>query len=108
MASLQADQKPDDEVKLDGAYFGGYVRKANRKAHQKERRRLENQSGKRQCVTNIRERNGKSSPFVCSELQAARLALSVIEPDSILYADEAKSCDSLHAVFGMKRIDHSK
>jgi transposase-like protein len=108
LAGLQAAQKLSGEVEMDGAYFGGHVRKANRRAHQKDRRRLENQSGKRQCVTVMRERNGKSRPFVCSELQAAGLAPQVVEPGSILYADEAKSYDSLHAVFEMKRIDHSK
>ena len=43
-----------------------------------------------------------------SELDGALHAPKVIEPGSILYADEAKHYDNLHAVFDMKRIDHSK
>jgi hypothetical protein len=96
------------QVEIDGAYFGGVVRKSNRRANQRDRRRLEHQSGKRKCITIMRERGGKSRPFVCSEKDAAGLASSVIEPGSLLYADEAKSYDSLHALFQIERIDHSK
>lgn len=45
---------------------------------------------------------------MCSEKEGALRAANVIEPGSILYADEAKSYDVLHAIFDMRRIDHSK
>ena len=38
------------DVELDGAYFGGHVRPENRKEDRKDRRKAENQTGKRQVV----------------------------------------------------------
>lgn len=105
---LQHAQRLVGKVEIDGAYYGGYVKPSTRKEHRRDRRRLANQSGKRKCVTVMRERNGKTRAFVCSELEGARLLPSVVEPGSIIYADEAKAYDSLHALFDMKRIDHSK
>ncbi len=46
------------EVEVDGAYFGGHVRPANRKVDRKDRRLAENQTGKRRVVVIIRERGG--------------------------------------------------
>lgn len=96
------------EVEMDGAYFGGYVKPATRKTSRRDRRKLRNQNGKRKCITVMRERNGRARPFVCSELEGANLAPEIIKPGSMLYADEAKSFDRLHALFEIKRIDHSK
>lgn len=42
------------EVEVDGAYFGGYVKPANRKEDRVDRRFLENQSGKRKVVVAMR------------------------------------------------------
>lgn len=108
LGSLQHAQMLSGEVEIDGAYYGGYVKPSTRAIHRRDRRKLANQSGKRRCVTVMRERNGRTRPFVCSELEGARLAPNVIENGSIVYADEAKSYDSLHALFDMRRIDHSK
>ena len=96
------------KVEIDGAYFGGYVKPSTRKENRRDRRKLANQSGKRMCVTIMRERNGRSRPFVCSELEGAGLVPNVVENGSMIYADEAKHYDSLHALFDLKRIDHSK
>lgn len=108
LSTLQAAQRLSGEVEIDGAYFGGYVKPSTRAKDRRDRRTLVNQTGKRQCVVIMRERGGKSVPFVMSELDGALHAPKVIEPGSILYADEAKHYDNLHAVFDMKRIDHSK
>lgn len=105
---LQHAQTLSGEVEIDGAYYGGYVKPSTRKEHRRDRRQLANQSGKRRCVTVMRERNGRTRPFVCSELEGAGLVPNVVENGSIIYADEAKSYDSLHALFDMRRIDHSK
>lgn len=51
-------------VEIDGAYFGGYVKPENRKEDRRDRRLKANLSGKRQCVVIMRERNGRSLPFV--------------------------------------------
>jgi transposase-like protein len=108
LGSLQHQHTLSGEVEIDGAYYGGYVKPSTRAAHRRDRRKLANQSSKRRCVTVMRERNGRTRPFVCSELEGAKLAPAVIAGNSIIYADEAKSYDSLHALFEMRRIDHSK
>ena len=46
-------------AEVDGAWFGGHVRPENRKADRKDRRRKENQSGKRKSVVVFRERDGR-------------------------------------------------
>ena len=45
-------------------YFGGYVKPANMREDHKDRRLWKNQSGKRQCVGVVRERNGNSASVV--------------------------------------------
>ena len=108
LGALQHAEKLAGEVEIDGAYYGGYVKPATRKENRRDRRRLQNQSGKRKCITVMRERAGRTRAFVVSELQGAGMVPSVVQPGSVLYADEAKDYDSLHAMFEMKRIDHSK
>jgi hypothetical protein len=41
-------------AEVDGGYFGGYVKPANRKEHRLDRRLAENQSGKRKVVLIIK------------------------------------------------------
>jgi transposase-like protein len=57
-------------VEIDGAYFGGHVKPANRKADRIDRRLAEHQTGKRRCVVVMRERGGRTLPFVVGEDQA--------------------------------------
>lgn len=58
-------------AETDGAYFGGYVRPANFKENRRDRRLAKNQSGKRQSLVVVRERNGNSVAAVLS-LRARR------------------------------------
>src|SRR4051812_25542803 len=51
-------------VEVDGAYFGGYVKPATHKENRRDRRKAENQSGKRRVVVVMRERGGRTYPFV--------------------------------------------
>jgi hypothetical protein len=51
-------------AETEGAYFGGYIRPANFKEHRIDRCLARNQTGKRQSVVIIRERNGNSLPMV--------------------------------------------
>ena len=52
-------------------YFGGHVKPANHKENRRDRRLAENQSGKREVVVAMRERGGKTLPFVAkSEAEA--------------------------------------
>src|SRR5918994_2933682 len=63
MAADQARCRPGGEVEVDGAYFGGTIRQENRKADRKDRRLAEHRTGKRRVVA-MRERRGRSPPFV--------------------------------------------
>jgi hypothetical protein len=97
------------EVSVDGAYFGGYVKPANRLENRRDRRLTENQSGKRRVVVIIRQHGGDSLPAVFnSEAAAVGFIRSHVKPGTVVNADEASSWDSLHAKFEMKRINHSE
>jgi hypothetical protein len=97
------------EVEVDGAYFGGYVKPANEKANRRDRRLSENQSGKRQVVVAIRERDGETRTFVTKrEAEGVALVGANVEAGSTVHADEASHWDNLHARFATKRINHSE
>ena len=97
----------DGDVEVDGAYFGGYVKPANYKEDRIDRRRAENQTGKRRVVVVMRERNGRTLPFVFkSEAQSIATIGEYVAPTATVYADEARSWDALHARFLTKRINH--
>ena len=95
-------------VEVDGAYFGGHAKQENRKEDRKDRRLLEQQTGKRQSVVVARERNGRTLPFVVrKESDAVALIRERIAMGSIVHADEAGGWDMLHAYYDVKRINHS-
>jgi hypothetical protein len=96
-------------AETDGAYFGGYVKPANLHADRKDCRFWRNQSGKRECVVIVRERNGNSVPAVFrSEGWALSWIKSRVQKDTILNADEAPSWNDLHGCFEMRRITHQE
>ena len=68
----------DGHVEVDGAYFGGHVRPENRKEDRKDRRRKENQTGKRRVVVAFRQRPGRTLPFVVTK-ESEGVALAVRE-----------------------------
>ena len=51
-------------AEIDGGYFGGYVKPANKRENRRDRRLRENRSGKRKVVVIIRERGGETLPGV--------------------------------------------
>lgn len=103
------DQKASGEVEIDGAYVGGYVKPANFKENRRDRRLVANQSGKRQVVVVMRERNGKTLPFVApSEDAAVPTIRARVAEGSTIHADEAAHWDVLHARYLTKRINHSQ
>src|ERR1700676_3408622 len=57
-------EKLSGDIEIDGAYFGGYVKPANWKENRRDRRLACNQNGKRRVVVIMRERDGKTLPFV--------------------------------------------
>src|SRR5437868_6510226 len=52
------------EKEIDGAYFGGHVKPKNEASERVDRRLAEEQTGKRQVVVVMRERKGRTLPFV--------------------------------------------
>jgi transposase-like protein len=108
MAAEQHGATVGGVVEVDGAYFGGYIKPENRKEDRKDRRLLENQNGKRQAVVIMRERGGRTLPFVFrSEAQAVPTVVSRVEDGATVHADEASVWDVLHDHFDTKRINHS-
>lgn len=96
-------------AEIDGGYFGGYVKPANHRENRRDRRLAHNQSGKRQAVVIIRERDGKSLPAVFrSEGAALSWIKSRIAKGTVVNADEGKSWNDLHSRFEMKRINHEE
>jgi transposase-like protein len=95
-------------VEVDGAYFGGYVKPANEKADRKDRRLLENQTGKRQVVVVARERGGRTLSFIArSEAQGVPFIRSVVETGAVVHADEGSAWDALHGAYDIGRVNHS-
>ncbi|MDB2415186.1 IS1595 family transposase [Rickettsiales bacterium] len=102
------EEKVSGEVEIDGAYFGGYIKPANQKKDRIDRRLAIHQNGKRRVVVIMREREGKTLPFVFkAEGDAISTIEKHVEKGSTIYADEATSWDALHSKFLTKRINHS-
>ncbi|NOG72666.1 IS1595 family transposase [Roseicella sp. DB1501] len=94
-------------VEIDGGYFGGYVKPANRKEDRKDRRLAVNQTGKRKCVVVIRQRDSLTLPTAFpSEAAALSFIRSRVAAETEIHADEASSWDALHAHYVVKRINH--
>jgi transposase-like protein len=95
-------------VEVDGAYFGGYVKPANRREDRRDRRRKVYQSGKREVVVVMRERAGRTLPFVAkTEAGGVDRVAASVAPGSTIYADEADHWNRLEARFLTKRINHT-
>ncbi len=92
------------DVEVDGAYFGGYVKPANDRSERKDRRRKIHQSGKRQVVVVMRERQGRTVTAV-HQTEAAGVAAvrANVAAGATVHADEAGHWDRLAAHFPIKR-----
>ncbi len=96
------------EIEIDGAHVGGHVRPANLAMNRIDRRLAQHQTGKRRVVVALRQRGGRTLPFVAtSEAHGVQIANKVVEKNSKLFADEASHWDQLHASFDTARINHS-
>ena len=95
-------------VEIDGGYFGGHVKPENRKEDRKDRRLKANTSGKRQCVVIMRERGGKSLPFIVKhEGDAVPYVRDHVGTLATIHADEGTGWDALHAGWDTHRVNHS-
>lgn len=108
MAREQEGRTLDGIIEIDGAYFGGHIRPENRKEDRRDRRLAVNQTGKRQCVVVMRERGGKSLPFIVrNEGDAVPMVRDHVGNLAIIHADEAASWDTLHAGWQTWRVNHT-
>lgn len=97
------------EVEIDGAYFGGHIRPANLKENRIDRRLAEHQTGKRRVVVALRQRKGRTLPFVVhNEGDGVDIAKQVVARTAIIHADEASHWDVLHNGWLTRRINHSE
>jgi transposase-like protein len=96
-------------AEIDGGYFGGYVKPANRREYRRDRRLRFNQSGKRQCVVVVRERDGYTLPGVFrTEAEALSFIRQRVAKETTINADEAGSWNDLHSKYEMRRINHEE
>jgi len=94
-------------VEVDGAYFGGYAKPANHKENRRDRRLAKNQTGKRQCVVVIRQRDGMVLPSAFkTEGSALAYIRNHVAAGTEVHADEANSWNDLHGHYVVKRINH--
>lgn len=108
MGADQASLELGGEVEIDGAYFGGTIRQENKREERIDRRLKRHQSGDRRAVVVMRERKGRTLPLVFeNEAQSVRTIAERVKPGAKVYADEASVWDQLHAIFEVKRINHS-
>jgi transposase-like protein len=109
--ALAAEQRASElngDVEIDGAYFGGYVKPANRREDRKDRRRKVHQTGKRQVVVVARERSGETLTQVHrTEADGVAFVAATVGAGATIHADEASHWDALEARFLTKRINHS-
>lgn len=109
LALTMNDAQLGGVVEVDGAYFGGYVKPANRRADRKDLRLAANQTGKRQVVVAMRERAGRTKVGVAkSEAEGVAMAAAKITPNTVVHADEASHWDKLSARFDIKRVNHKE
>jgi len=85
----------EGHVEIDGAFFGGHIRPENAKKDRVDRRLKENQTGKRRVVIAMREREGRTLPFVRkSEGEGVALANENVSRMATMSADEAGHWDA--------------
>lgn len=96
-------------VEIDGAYFGGHVRPENRKEDRKDRRLSANRDADRRVVVVLRQRAGRTLPFVVRrEADGAEIVRERVAFGTELHADEGSHWDDLEATYRAHRINHSQ
>jgi hypothetical protein len=89
----------EGKVEVDGAYFGGHIRSANKKEDRKDRRLAEHQTGMRRVVVAFRQRKGCTiTRVVRNEGDGVDIAKQIVSRTAIMHGDEASHWDALHRV----------
>ena len=109
--AIQAEQEDvtlSGTVAVDGAYFGGHVAPKNKAAERVDRRKAEEQTGKRRVVVVMREHGGRTLPFVFKkESDALPTIRRRVTIGAVMHADKSSAWDNLYAHYDMKRVNHS-
>ena len=106
---IHTGEELDGIVEIDGQYHGGHIRPQNVKADRIDRRLAEHQTGKRRVVVALRERMGRTLPFVTmNESEGVALAIENVSRNAVMAADEASHWDALHDGWEVDRINHSE
>lgn len=109
LAGEVKDHRLEREIEVDGAYFGGHIRPANRVEDRIDRRLAKHQTGKRRVVVALRQRDGRTLPLVTkSEGEGVAIVQRFAAKGSTIYADEATHWDVLHGFYETRRINHSE
>ena len=105
---VQTGELRDGHVEIDGAYFGGHVRRANHIANRVDRRRKKYKTGNRRVVVAMREHDGRTLPVVTeAEAEGVALAKQHVDRLATMSADEASHWDMRHAGWTVERVNHS-
>ncbi|WP_417494393.1 IS1595 family transposase, partial [Maricaulis sp.] len=97
------------EVEIDGCYIGGHIRPSNLKEDRVDRRKAIHQTGTRRVVVALRQRGGRTLPFIAKrEGEGVQIASRIVATGSTIFADEAAHWDDLVRDFPMGRINHSE
>ncbi len=106
---VHTGEELDGVVEIDGQYHGGHIRPHNFKEDRVDRRRAEHQTGKRRVVVALRERLGRTLPFVTkNESEGVALAIENVCRSAVMAADEASHWDLLHDGWEVDRVNHSE
>lgn len=107
----------EGEIEIDASYSGGYTKPENKKEDRIDRRKAENQSGKKRAILTLRQRGSvekqgavKTLTFIInSENQddVKNIVERIVSKSSTIHADENSAYDLLYAKYTMKRINHS-
>lgn len=106
---VHTGEQLNGHVEIDGQYHGGHIRPHNIAAKRVDRRLKEHQTGTRRVVVALRERTGRTLPFVTMhESEGVELAKLHVDRMATMSADEASHWDVLHAGWETDRVNHSK
>lgn len=85
------------------------MKPANERKDRKDRRKKINQSGKRQSVVVMREREGPTKTHVApTEVAGVALVAQNVQAGTTVHVNEASHWDKLAARYPIKRINHQE
>lgn len=110
LAVETANEILDGEIEIDGAYFGGHVRPKNKREDRVDRRLSHNRNPNRRVVIGLRERDGRTLPFVRkNEADGVEIAKARVAANAMIFADEASHWDNLELHYeAVGRINHQQ